>query len=104
TVEPQPVIVPAQVKTICSGDNVDYHVNLTPAGLPLNTEYSWGLPVMSDGSVQGTTGTNVPESNALTITDVLTNTTGAAITATYSITPTVNGGLNCTTLPAVDVV
>ncbi|MEQ9119131.1 PKD-like domain-containing protein, partial [Fulvivirga sp.] len=55
TVEPQPVIVPAQVKTICSGDNVDYHVNLTPAGLPLNTEYSWGLPVMSDGSVQGTT-------------------------------------------------
>ncbi|MEQ8241771.1 PKD-like domain-containing protein [Fulvivirga sp.] len=38
------------------------------------------------------------------MTDVLTNTTGAAITATYSITPTVNGGLNCTTLPAVDVV
>ncbi|MEQ9659254.1 PKD-like domain-containing protein, partial [Fulvivirga sp.] len=104
TVEPQPVIVPLQVKTICSGDNVDYHVNLTPAGLPLNTEYTWGLPTMSAGPAQGSIGTDVPESNALTITDVLTNTTGASITATYSVTPTVDGGLNCTTLPAVDVV
>ncbi|MEQ8928119.1 MAG: PKD-like domain-containing protein [Fulvivirga sp.] len=104
SVEPRPVIAPGQVKTICSRDNVDYHVNLIPAGLPINTDYSWGLPVMSDGSVQGSVGTNVPESNALTITDILTNTTSNSITATYSITPRVNGGNLCETLPPVDVV
>jgi len=104
TVEPQPIIVAAQVKTICSGSGVDYHVILLPAGMPLNTEYNWPLPTMSDASVQGTIGASVPESNALTITDILTNTTGANITATYSITPIVSTGLNCTTLPAVDIV
>jgi gliding motility-associated-like protein len=104
TVEPQPIIAPGQVKTICSGDNVNYHVNLIPGGLPANTRYSWGAPTMSDASVQGSGGVNVPESNALTITDALVNLTGADITATYNMTPTVNGGFNCTTLPPVAVV
>ena len=104
TVEPQPVIAAGQTKTICSGSGVDYHVNLLPAGLPANTRYNWGLPTMSDASAQGTVGVNVPESNAFTLTDVLVNKTGADITATYNITPTVNGGLNCTTLPPIPVV
>ena len=101
TVEPQPVIVPLQTKTICSGSAVNYHVNLLPAGLPANTRYSWPDP---DGAGPATSGTNVNESAALTISDILTNTTGSNLTVTYMITPAVNGGLNCTTLPAVPVV
>jgi len=100
TVEPQPIIVVGQAKTICSGSAVNYHVNLLPAGLPANTRFSWPDP---DGAGPATAGTNVNESALNTITDVLTNTTGANITVTYNITPTVNSGLNCTTLPAVPV-
>jgi gliding motility-associated-like protein len=100
TVEPQPIIVAGQAKTICSGSAVNYHVNLLPAGLPSNTRFSWPDP---DGAGPATAGTNVPESALNTITDILTNVTGASITVTYQITPTVNGGLNCSTIPAVPV-
>jgi len=43
---------------------------------------------MSNASVQGTAGVNVPESNALTIIDILTNTSGSPITLLITITPT----------------
>ncbi|MDH5580227.1 MAG: hypothetical protein OEZ09_17395, partial [Betaproteobacteria bacterium] len=92
TVNPAPVITAAQVKTICSGSNVNYKVTLTPGGSPVGTTYSWSAPTMSDASVQGTAGVAVPESNALTITDNLVNTTGSSITATYTITPTSGAG------------
>jgi hypothetical protein len=88
TVDPAPVITAAQTKTICSGANVNYKVTLTPGGAPSGTTYSWSAPTLSDASVQGSAGVAVAESNALTITDVLVNTTGASITATYNITPT----------------
>ena len=94
-------VAAGQIKTICSGSPVNYHVNLTPATLPLLTRYNWPDP---DGAGPATAGVNVQESDVNTILDVLTNTTGANLTVTYVITPTVNGGLNCTTLPAVNVV
>src|SRR5438876_247376 len=48
---------------------------------------------MSAGGPQGTAGSAVGEAAALTITDVLVNTTGSPITATYNITPA--SGLGC---------
>src|SRR6185369_1649924 len=82
------VIASGQVKTICSGANVNYHVNLVPGGLPAGTTYSWSAPTMSDASVQGSAGAAVPELTGFTITDILNNVTGSPITATYTITPT----------------
>ena len=95
SVAPAPVILPGQVKTVCAGDPVDFKVELTPNGMPPGTLYDWPVPVMSDGSGQGTSGTSIPESNALTITDVFTNTTASPITATYSLTPTGPAGTSC---------
>ena len=91
TIRPEPVILPNQATTVCSGDPVNFKVLLTPAGQPPATVYNWSAPVMSDGSSQGTAGVNVPESDPLHITDALTNTTGAVITATYTITPSAAG-------------
>src|SRR6185295_15641880 len=88
TVNPTPVIAAGQVKTICSGTNVNYHVNLTPGTLPAGTTYSWPAPTMSDASGQGSPGSSVLESSGFTITDLLNNITGSPITATYIITPT----------------
>jgi gliding motility-associated-like protein len=93
TVNPQPVLVSPQTKTICSGEAVNYEILLNPSTLPAGTTFSWPLPTMSAGAAQGTTGTNVPGGGAgsIHITDVLTNTTASPITATYTITPTVGG-------------
>ncbi|MBL7846410.1 MAG: PKD domain-containing protein, partial [Cyclobacteriaceae bacterium] len=90
-----------QSKTICSGQNVNYDVTLSPAGQPVGTTYSWAAPVMSDASVQGSAGVAVAESAALTITDILTNTSGSPITATYTITPTSAGGCVGASVPVV---
>ncbi|MFN8807672.1 MAG: beta strand repeat-containing protein [Bacteroidota bacterium] len=91
TVNPEPVLVSPQTKTICSGDQVNYQILLSPLNLPAGTAFTWSAPTMSDASVQGTGGTNVPATNPLHIIDVLTNTTAAPITATYTITPSVAG-------------
>jgi gliding motility-associated-like protein len=91
TVNPEPVLVSPQTKTICSGDQVNYQILLNPLNLPAGTAFTWSAPTMSDASVQGTGGTNVPATNPLHIIDVLTNTTAAPITATYTITPSVAG-------------
>ena len=92
-IDPAPVVATGQTKIICSGANVNYKVTLTPGGLPVGTTYSWPAPTMSAGSPQGSPGVAVPELNALTILDVLTNTSGSSITATYAITPTTGGVL-----------
>ena len=102
TVDPVPVITAAQAKTICDGAAVNYKVTLTPAGLPAGTTYNWSTPTMSDASIQGSAGVAVPEASALTITDILANTTGSPITATYNITPT--GPSGCVGAPVNVVV
>ncbi len=89
TVNPEPVLVSAQTKTICSGQNASYEILLSPLNLPPGTVFNWPVPVMSDGSSQGSAGVNVPAGSAGTshITDVLVNTSTSTITARYTVTP-----------------
>ncbi len=89
TVNPAPVIPAGQTKAICSGQAANKEILLSPANLPANTVFNWGLPVMSGGAPQGSPGVNVPMGVAGTthINDILTNVTGAPITATYTVTP-----------------
>lgn len=97
TVNPEPNLVAAQTKTICSGQAVNYEILTSPLNLPSGTSFTWPAPVMSDGSSQGTSG-NVAAGVAGTphILDVLTNTSASAITATYTITPISGAGCNGT--------
>lgn len=104
TVNPSPVIASGQTRTICSGQPVNKEIFLTPLSLPPGTVFNWPAPVMSDASVQGTTGNNVLAGAPGTfhITDVLVNTSLAPITATYTITPT--SGAGCVGVPQTIVV
>jgi len=103
TINPVPVILAGQVKTICSGEPVNHEVLLNPVNTPAGTRFNWAAPTMSDASVQGSAGVNVAADPAGTIhiTDALENKTGGAITATYTITPT--SSIGCDGTP-VDVV
>ena len=103
TIRPQPVILPAQTKTVCSSVATGKEVVLVPANTPAGTTFSWGLPVMSDASVQGTTGTNVAADplGTLHLNDVLHNYSSAPITAIYTITPTSSFGCVGTATPVV---
>ncbi len=93
TVNPEPVLVTPQTKTICSGQVAGYEILLNPVTLPAGTIFNWPAPTMSAGPAQGTAGVNVAAgaSGTIHINDVLTNTTNSAITATYTITPTSAG-------------
>ena len=95
TVNPRPVLVIGQNKTICSGDNVAYEILLSPLNLPLGTTFSWPDP---DGVGSATAGVSVAMGAAgtLHINDVLTNVTTAATTVTYVVTPFVG---TCPGLP-----
>jgi gliding motility-associated-like protein len=89
-VSPDPKLVVGQAVDVCSGIAVGYEILLTPSNLPSGTTFTWLAPTMSDGSTQGTPGTNVAMGPAGTIhiNDILTNIAAAPITATYTITPT----------------
>ncbi len=87
TVNPEPVLVSPQTKTICSGSAINYQVLLSPLNLPAGTVFNWPAPVMSDASVQGSAGANVSAADPLHLLDVLNNNTASPITATYTITP-----------------
>ena len=71
-----------QTVTSCSGDMI----MVTPTGASTGTVYSWSTPVVTGGINGGASGTN-----QATIMNTLVNTTAAAQTATYTITPNVNG-------------
>ncbi|MDI9533350.1 MAG: hypothetical protein QM238_06825, partial [Bacteroidota bacterium] len=103
TIRPQPVIVPNQRQTVCSNVASSLEIRLLPANTPAGSTFSWSLPVMSDGSVQGTAGTGVAADPAgtLHITDTFENYGTDPITATYSVTPYSSFG--CAGTP-VDVV
>lgn len=101
TVNPEPVLVTPQTKTICSGEQVNYQILLSPLNLPAGTVFNWPAPVMSDASVQGSSGTNVSAGNPLHIVDVLSNNSASPITATYTISPSTG---SCTGIPRTVVV
>jgi gliding motility-associated-like protein len=87
TVNPQPVILPGQAKTICSANSVAKEILLTPSNLPAGTLFNWPDP---DGAGPATGGVNIPMGVAgtLHINDVLVNLTNAPIIVNYVITPT----------------
>ena len=89
TIRPQPVIVPGQEKTVCSNVAVNREIILLPANTPAGSLFNWGLPVMSDGSTQGSAGVNVTADPVLKnhITDILVNYSLVPITATYTVIP-----------------
>ena len=89
TIRPQPVIVPGQRQTVCSNVASSLEIVLLPANTPAGSTFSWPLPVMSDGSTQGTAGANVAADPAGTahIIDTFENYGADFITATYTITP-----------------
>jgi gliding motility-associated-like protein len=85
TVNPEPVLNLAS-KIICSGESAAYEIKLTPSNLPSGTTFSWGAPVMSDGSVQGNAGSSpMGPAGTVHINDAFVNLTGSPITATYTI-------------------
>jgi gliding motility-associated-like protein len=75
------------ILTLCSGNSF----TVTPDGtsgdiVPTNTTYTWTTPVVSPaGSVTGATAEATPQTE---ISQFLTNTTNAAATVTYTVTPT----------------
>ena len=103
TIRPQPVVVPGQSKIVCSGVPIGKEIFLIPANTPAGTLFNWGLPVMSDASVQGTAGVNVAADPALTIhiNDALNNYSSAPITATYTVTPTSSFGCAGNPVPVI---
>ncbi len=96
TVNPAPVLVNPQNKTICSGDNAAKEILLNPANLPVGTVFNWPDP---DGAGPATAGVNVPMGTPGLphITDVLTNNGTAPITVTYRVTP--SGPSGCPGVP-----
>lgn len=76
TVNPKPVLADTVI-TVCSGDDF----SVSPALVPSNTTYSWGLPVSSNltGMASGT--------NSTTINGNLINTTNTQQSAVYTVNP-----------------
>ncbi len=104
TIRPQPYILPAQTKTVCSGVAIGKEILLSPANIPAGTLFNWPAPSMSDMSVQGTAGNNVAADPAgkLHINDIIYNYSPGPITATYYVTP-VSSPYNCAgaTIPVI---
>ena len=102
-VNPRPVIFPAQSKTVCSRVPIGKEILLAPPNTPAGTLFSWPIPSISDLSVQGTAGVNVPADPAgtLQITDQIHNYSAAPIQATYNITPISQFGCAGTTVPVI---
>lgn len=86
-VKPRPSITEAFTATICSGDLFTITpANNTSNSIPSGTTYSWGIPTVTGGMTGGASG------NAQTnITGTVNNPTDSAQTATYNVTPSVNG-------------
>jgi PKD repeat protein len=103
TIRPQPVIFPAQTKTICSRVPIGKEILLAPPNTPAGTLFNWPVPVISDASVQGTAGVNVVADPAGTIhiNDQIHNYSAAPITATYTVTPVSQFGCTGTTIPVI---
>lgn len=81
---PKPVLVVGQTKTVCSDVAINYKIQLTPPDQPSSAVLTWPDP---DGIGPANSGTNVPATNALHLTDVLTNVSGGPQTLTYVVTP-----------------
>ena len=106
TIRPQPVIVPGQTNTVCSGVAAGMEILLIPGNTPAGTVFNWAPPAMSDASVQGTAGAAVAADPAGTIhiNDIINNYSSAPITATYMVTPVSQDGCPGDAVPVVIVI
>ncbi|SFA93011.1 PKD-like domain-containing protein, partial [Algoriphagus aquimarinus] len=98
TVDPKPEVTDI-ADTICSGDSFALTpIDATDGIVPPGTTYSWGVPAISGGLTGGAIG------SGSSISGTLTNPTNTVQTATYTVTPTVNGctGPNFTVTVTVD--
>jgi hypothetical protein len=82
TVRPTPSIVVNQDKTICSGENVNLEILLSPANTPPGTTFSWPDP---DGPGSATSRVNVLTSDIPQIKDKLFNNSTSDILVRYTI-------------------
>ena len=97
----RPNITPNMTTTVCSGQTFTATpVDGTNGYVPSGTTYSWGAPSISGGLTGGVAG------SGNNITGTLTNTTNTVQTATYTVTPIINGctGANFTVEVTVDPV
>lgn len=79
TVTVQPRIELTNIQySVCSGQSF----NISPAGAPNGTIYSWSAPVISNGITGG-----VAAANQTSVNGTLVNTTSTIQTATYTVTP-----------------
>lgn len=80
-----PIIDP-KTQEICSEDTFSIRpFSNSTDNVPSGTTYTWGTPTVSPaGAVGGTSAQNSPRTS---ISQRLTNTTGAAATATYTVSP-----------------
>lgn len=100
TVKPKPVIATNLADVICSGTLISVTpVNGNGNEIPAGTTYTWGVPVISPaGALTGAAAQNNPQT---AIGQLLTNTSNATATATYTVIPHSNG---CSGLPFDNVV
>jgi gliding motility-associated-like protein len=97
TVNPTPVFATvATTPQICSGENLNYTVTISPPGPTASTLLSWPDP---DGPGPATSRVNVVSTNTPHIVDKLTNNTTTSILVRYAIKATNNFG--CST-PSTD--
>jgi hypothetical protein len=100
-IKPEPVIAAGQTADVCSGNATNHYITLTNFANPGDdVTFTWNAPVLNPVSADFTGGDARVSASSVNIQDNFTNTTGAAGTATYTITPYKNG---CAGVP-VDVV
>ncbi len=100
-VKPEPVIVPGQTSDLCSGNTTDHFISLSNFTNPGdNVTFTWNAPVLNPVDAGFTGGSARISASNVNIQDAFTNTTGAAGTATYTVTAYKNG---CAGIP-IDIV
>ncbi len=81
TINPKPVL-PAQAKSICSGDTFTVPPITGSSIVPAGTTYSWPISVVTGGITGATAGTASSD-----VSGTLVNPTNIPQTATYTVTP-----------------
>ena len=77
--------IPNVTQTICSAVPFD----VTPAGVPANTKYTWAVQSINPlGTISGTKAQITPQS---TVSDTIANISSALATAVYAVTPSNTG-------------
>src|SRR5690606_32936990 len=86
-VKPEPVITPDQTTGACSGNALDYEIQLDNFTNPgAGVTFTWDAPVLNPVNAAFTGGSARSSASSLNITDTFINTLGVVGTATYTVT------------------